>query len=100
MQPIRGARSGPVILRKSRIEHIWSGLPLIASVYAAVAKSSVSAEATYAPRQTVPLFDHPLGAQQDRCRDLDLQCVSCFEIDYQLKFCRLLNGKVGWVFSA
>jgi hypothetical protein len=32
-----------VILRKSRIEHIWSGLPLIASVYAAVAKSSVSA---------------------------------------------------------
>jgi hypothetical protein len=33
-----------VILRKSRIEHIWSGLPLIASVYADFEKSSVSAD--------------------------------------------------------
>jgi hypothetical protein len=32
-----------VILRKSRVECIWSGLPQIASVYADIAESSVSA---------------------------------------------------------
>jgi hypothetical protein len=32
-----------VILRKSRVECIWSGLPQIASVHADIAESSVSA---------------------------------------------------------
>jgi len=37
------------------------------------------------------LLDHLVGAQQDRCRQLDADRLGGLEIDDQLEFCGLLD---------
>jgi hypothetical protein len=53
-----------VILRKSRVECIWSGLPQIASVHADIAESSVSANSRLMRRSKMRLLDHLVGASE------------------------------------
>jgi hypothetical protein len=43
------------------------------------------------------LLDHLIGAQQDRCRDVDLQRLGGLEIDRQFKPGRLFDRKIGWI---
>ncbi len=43
----------------------------------------------------VPLFDHHIGAQQDRRRECDAEGLGYLEVDYQLKFGRLLYRQIG-----
>src|SRR5215472_17518408 len=40
-------------------------------------------------------FDHLVGAQQNRCRQLEAERLSGFEIDDKLYFGRLLDWKIG-----
>ena len=40
------------------------------------------------------LFDHLVGARQERRRDSKPQRLSGLEVNHQLKLCRLLDGKV------
>jgi hypothetical protein len=47
---------------------------------------------TYAPQQSLCLFDHPVGAAEHRRRNLETKRSSGLEIDDQLKFGRLLDG--------
>jgi hypothetical protein len=42
-------------------------------------------------------FDDEVGAQQERRRHLDINCLGCFEIHRQLELGRLLNGKLSRV---
>ena len=42
-------------------------------------------------------FDGFADAQQDRCWDLDFQCLGRFEIYYQLELGRLLDWKIGGI---
>jgi hypothetical protein len=50
--------------------------------------------ATNAPQQNVPLFDHLLGAQQERFRDRKPERLGGLEIDDQLDFRDLLHRQV------
>ena len=46
---------------------------------------------------TVPdvLFDHLVGAEQDRCRNIEAERLGGFQIDHEFKFCRLLDRQIG-----
>jgi hypothetical protein len=51
-------------------------------------------EATYAPQQTEPLFDHLVGAQLEFAADGEAERLRGLEIDGELELGRLLDGKV------
>jgi hypothetical protein len=57
-----------------------------------LAKSALCHKPTYAPQQSLCLFDHPVGAAEHRRRNLETKRSSGLEIDDQLKFGRLLDG--------
>ena len=40
-------------------------------------------------------FDHLVGAELNRRRQVDADCLGGFEVDDQLEFCGLLNGEIG-----
>jgi hypothetical protein len=46
------------------------------------------------------LFDHLVGAHQDRRRRLEPDHLSGLEVDDEIKFCGLLDWKIGQVGSA
>jgi len=50
---------------------------------------------THAPQQTTALFDHLVGALQQRCRHFDAKRLWGLQIDHQLKFGRLFDRQVG-----
>jgi hypothetical protein len=51
-------------------------------------------EATYAPQQTEPLFDHLVGAQLEFAADGEAERLRGLEIDGELELGRLLDGKI------
>jgi hypothetical protein len=48
-------------------------------------------EATYAPQQTSPLFDHLVGAREERRRDFEAERLRGLEVDHEVKFRGLLD---------
>src|SRR5271168_431327 len=50
---------------------------------------------THAPHHLCSLFNHPVGAEQQRLRHLEAECLRSLEIDNQLELGRLLDGKIG-----
>jgi hypothetical protein len=42
------------------------------------------------------LFDHLIGAQQERFRDRKPERFGSLDVDYQLEFCWLLDRKIRW----
>src|SRR5437879_6371484 len=60
---------------------------------------SRSANRDLAHRIKAPLFDHLVGARQQRCRHFEAERLGGLEIDHQLVFCRGLHGKVGSLFA-
>jgi hypothetical protein len=50
---------------------------------------------THAVQQTVPLFDHPVGAGEEGFGDGQPERLGGLEIDHQLELARLLDGNVG-----
>ena len=57
-------------------------------------------EATYAPEQTAPLFDHLVGAQQERLRDRQAERLGGRKIDDKLESGRLLNRDIAGLRTA
>jgi len=57
--------------------------------------SALGQTATYASQQKAPLFDHLVGAELDRRRQLDADRLGGLEVDDQLEFGGLLNWKIG-----
>jgi hypothetical protein len=47
-------------------------------------------------QQKAPLFDHLVGAQQDRCRQFDPERLGGLEVDSHLEFRRLLPIRPPW----
>src|SRR5262245_17765052 len=46
-------------------------------------------------RQSIGLFDHLVGAGEQRRRDGEAECIDCLLVDGQLKFDRLLDWQLG-----
>jgi hypothetical protein len=52
------------------------------------------------PKQTFcDLFDHLVGAAEQRKRNGDAECLSALEIDDQFNLCRLLDCQIGGFFA-
>ena len=51
-------------------------------------------EATYAPQQTAPLFDHFVGAQQERFRDCQPERFGGGQIDDEIELGRLIDRDI------
>src|ERR1017187_7121223 len=49
---------------------------------------------THAPQQTASLFDHAVGPSQQCWRHREAERLGGLEVDYQLKFCRLLDREI------
>ncbi len=45
------------------------------------------------------LFDHFVGANKNRVRDRNPECLCCLQIQNQFKFGRLLNRQVAWILA-
>src|SRR5258705_8093099 len=52
---------------------------------------------TQAPQQTTALFDHLVGALQQRCRHFDAKRLCGLQIDHQFELGGLLDRQVGRV---
>src|SRR5262245_14968644 len=52
-------------------------------------------KATYAPQQTTPLFDHLVGAGEQRLRHCQAKRLRGFEINHQLILGRGLHWQIG-----
>jgi hypothetical protein len=48
-----------------------------------------------APQQTAPLFDHLVGAGEQRRRHGEAEGLGSFEVNHQLEFGRLLDRQIG-----
>jgi hypothetical protein len=47
----------------------------------------------------VLLFDHLVGPREQARRQLEVERLCGSQVDDQLKMCRLLNWKLGWLFT-
>jgi hypothetical protein len=45
------------------------------------------------------LFDHLVGACEERGRHREAECLGCFEIDHQLVLSGRLHRQVGWLLA-
>src|SRR5207244_3922124 len=45
------------------------------------------------------LFDHPVGATEQRERESDSERLGGLEVDVELDFCGLLDRQIGWFFA-
>jgi hypothetical protein len=52
-----------------------------------------------APQKTAPLFDHLVGAGEERRRHGEAKLLRSLEIDHQLVFGRRLHRQVGWLLT-
>jgi hypothetical protein len=50
--------------------------------------------ATNAPQQTAFLFDHLVGAGEQRLRQGEAERLGGLEVDHQLELCRLFNRQI------
>src|SRR5262245_29385407 len=57
--------------------------------------SALCQKRTNAPQQKVPLFDHLVGAGEERRRHFNAQRLGGLEVDHQLEFRRLFNRQLG-----
>jgi hypothetical protein len=57
-------------------------------------------EATYAPQQTAPLFDHLVGAGEQRRWHVEAERPCSPEVDDQLELGRCLHGQLGWLLTS
>ena len=62
---------------------------------AALARTAMCQEATYAPQQTALLFDHLVGAGEERRGHFEAERLGGFKIDYKLEFGWLQHRQVG-----
>src|SRR5258708_40293154 len=60
----------------------------------ASARSVSCQQETHAPPQTTALFDHLVGALQQRCRHFDAKRLCGLQIDHQFELGRLLDRQV------
>src|SRR5262245_6637434 len=56
-------------------------------------------EATYAPQQTAPLFEHLVGAGENRRRHIEAVGLRGLQIDHQLVLRRRLDREVSGLFT-
>jgi hypothetical protein len=65
----------------------------------AVGTAEKCQEATYAPQQTEPLFDHLVGEREQRGWHFEAERFRGLEVDHQLELGRLHNWQVGWLLA-
>ena len=78
-----------------------SAMPAIVSDFAAMQRRKCSANYGLMHRsKTAPLFDHLVGAKQDRLRHRKAKRLGSLEVHDHLEFCRKLHREIAWLFAA
>ena len=81
-------------MRRTRIEHILSALPPLATEERTFGIGSFVPESDIRIAATAPLFDHLVGNSEQFIRHVEAQCLGGVQVDDQLELGRLHDRKI------